>query len=314
MCIIIDNNTAGKIPADNLERALKANPDGCGVAFVRSGRVYIGKSTKDKEIRQLVRTYNTPGAVFHFRIKTHGDIKKDNCHPFVVLSKGAGDPFDLVMFHNGILRFTDDLRDSKETRTDSEIFTAEYLRPVLTAKPDLIYDKYFQNWLSHTAKGSKLVFLTSKNEHIIINKDAGELDGGIWYSNSSAFEPKNIYSTYYTHSGFYSNYNAYKELLTEYCKDMEERCPADNRGQVRLCRYTEGTDTDPRLNNRPIYTGKNPAKYNLYLNAPTIKTEKGLYFFNYDSDSWVEILFKSIDGFIDFLEEEKQKAYANIWR
>lgn len=306
MCIIIDNNTAGKIPAENLKRALKSNPDGCGVAFVRDGRVFVGKSTKEKEINQLINTYNTPGSVFHFRIKTHGEVGKSNCHPFVILSKTAGDPFDLVMFHNGILSFTDELRSKDETRTDSELFAAHYLRPILSKTPDLIYDKFFQNWLSHTAKGSKLVFLTSKNEHIIINKDAGEVEGGIWYSNNSAF--KQHFTTY----GSY--YNPYKYLIQQYYYDMAEKCPADNRGEVSLLRYTAGADPDQRLSHRPAYTGRGAAEFNTYLMCYTLRTKRGLYFYYTSGAAWVEIVTGSIDKFLDLLDEELVQNYAYVGR
>lgn len=306
MCIIIDNNTAGKIPADNLARALKANPDGCGVAFVRDERVFIGKETKEKEIKQLIKIYNNAGAVFHFRIKTHGEIGKNNCHPFVILSKTAGDPFDLVMFHNGILSFTDELRGKDETRTDSELFATYYLRPILSKTPELIYDKFFQNWLSHTAKGSKLVFLTSKNEHIIINKDAGEVEGGIWYSNKSAFKQ------HFTTCGPY--YNPYKYLIQQYYFDMVEKCPADNRGEVGLLRYSEGVDSDQRLSHRPAYIGRSAVEFNTYLMCYTLRTKRGLYFYYAAGSCWVEIVTGSIDKFLDLLDEELAQNYASAGR
>lgn len=306
MCIIIDNNTAGKIPADNLARALKANPDGCGIAFVRNGRVFVGKATKEKEIEQLINTYNNAGAVFHFRIKTHGKIANSNCHPFVILSKSSGDPFDLVMFHNGILSFTDNLRDKEETRTDSELFAIHYLRPILSKTPELIYSKYFQNWLSHTAKGSKLVFLTSKKEHIIINKDAGEEKGGIWYSNNSAF--KQVFTTYSTY------YDPYKYLMEQYYYDMLEKCPADNRGEVSLLRYSAGADPDQRLSHRPAYAGRSAAEFNTFLMCYTLRTKRGLYFYYTAGSCWVEIVTGSIDKFLDLLDEELMTNYAHAGR
>lgn len=206
MCIIIANTSKNDIPKENLKRAAESNPDGLGVAFAEKGNVWICKTINKAEIIPTAEAYAKPGAVLHFRIKTHGSIKHANCHPFPVLLKSSGDSVDLVMFHNGILRFTDEKRGKNDDRTDSEIFAAQYLRPLLRTNPALLDEPHFQDILGQAVSGSKLVFLDSTGKITIINKDAGEEQGGAWYSNKSAFEkPKYTYGGY----GVYGSYGSY---------------------------------------------------------------------------------------------------------
>lgn len=97
---------------------------------------------------EYFKKYNLPNAVWHFRIATHGSVKENNCHHFVVLSKESGDSIDLVMFHNGILSFTDAMRNGKDDdRTDSEILASEYIAPLLRNDPNLLKERFFQSML-----------------------------------------------------------------------------------------------------------------------------------------------------------------------
>lgn len=297
MCIIIDNTTGGTIPPEHLKNAAAANADGLGLAYVENGRVYVLKSTESADFPRLFEKYNRPGAVWHFRIATHGSEKKSNCHPFCVLSKDAGDPVDVVMFHNGILDITDEHRRGKaDDRTDSEIFATEFLRPILRANWKLIYKRAFADMLSAVCGySSKLVFLLSDGGHVRINEALGEEKDGVWYSNKSAFnEPARWpaygydYDTADGYAGAYYTRRTY--ALEQYAYELMTYCPADNRGGgLYVYRFSDGADTDARLNAQPSYFGPGAAKYNAGLAAAVITTDKGQYFFDAGLMAWFEI-------------------------
>lgn len=310
MCVIISNDTENKIPKENLDRARKANPDGCGVAFVREGRVYVGKATSTAGIDSLVKNYNLPGAIFHFRIKTHGSVKVENCHPFTIFSKDAGAPFDLVMFHNGILNFTEDLRNGKaDDRTDSEIFASEYLRPVLQKDPEILYTPAFKSILENLAGASKLAFLDSTGRRLIINQKRGEEENKIWYSNTSALKPAEIVYTSFSYhggsvwggydysAGYYSKFDKYaSELLTKSKRQGGGAC------EVAYYRLDGRKDKDTRLLKRPQYNGTN-GFFSYKSNKSYLKTKKGLYFFDWSRLAWFEC---SADSEEEFLKEIKK--------
>lgn len=310
MCIIIYNKNKKPIPTENLERAYKANPDGAGVAFVRKGRVYVGKSVKPEEIKKFISNYNTAGALFHFRIKTHGSIKKENCHPFTVLSKDAGDPIDLVMMHNGILSFTEEMRGKGDDRTDSEIFATDYLRPILLKNPDLLYTPAFISMLESLSGYSKLAFLDSKGRTLIINEKKGEERGGIWYSNKSAFKPEYItplYTTYnknfygeeefaYLANSLYKKFSIYAENMRKVCKNL-------GKNKVGYYRWDDKPDQDERLTRFPAHNSKE-CFFEWKTSKTYIKTQKSLYFFDYISDAWYECTRATPEAFYKTLKNK----------
>ena len=120
MCVISVIRKGVPTPPDAIIRAMhQANPHGCG--FCSPTDYYKGMSL-DLLLRHLhERDINTP-CMMHFRLATHGSVKKANCHPF------HDDATDTWFAHNGILDITP-IGDM----TDSETAFREILAPEIQA-------------------------------------------------------------------------------------------------------------------------------------------------------------------------------------
>lgn len=105
MCVIIYKPSGITMPSDEiLKAAYNANPHGCG--FVSPSTFYKGLSYRSFKEHLTHVSINEP-CIIHFRLATHGSIKKANCHPF---RRG-----DVWFAHNGILsiRPVGDMTDSE---------------------------------------------------------------------------------------------------------------------------------------------------------------------------------------------------------
>lgn len=188
MCIIILNPAKAKaIDKETFLTCWERNPHGGGIAYTTPG----GTTTIIKEMerpetlyasyRKARSRYPKANILLHFRITTHGDTNLTNCHPFRVDE-------DLVFAHNGIIHI-----DCLPGLSDTNTFNEQELK---TAK------KGFHRSAPTRAKikdrigrGSKIVFLDSSNRYYIINEEAGQWNGGSWFSNGSftKWEPRKLH-------------------------------------------------------------------------------------------------------------------------
>ena len=100
-----------------------ANPHGCGI--VTPSDHYKGMSI-DMLLRHLKKRDISEPCLMHFRLATHGSIKRANCHPF--LDEESGTWF----MHNGILN-VDPIGDMTDSETAfREIHEETGLRPVFS--------------------------------------------------------------------------------------------------------------------------------------------------------------------------------------
>lgn len=107
MCVIIVKPASVKMPSQEfLQAASDANPDGCG--FCTPSANYKGMSFPGFLYRLGAARPGEP-CLMHFRIATHGSIRKANCHPFYDRETGTW------FMHNGILGISPvgDLTDSE---------------------------------------------------------------------------------------------------------------------------------------------------------------------------------------------------------
>jgi predicted glutamine amidotransferase len=113
MCValLVKPNTA--VDIEKVRRGATANPDGSGYAFVRNGKVEIRRSLKWEDIEKsfLRDMENNSESVFlvHHRIKSHGEVCKENCHPFRMADGGA-------LIHNGVIPIHGIPKDWSDTR------------------------------------------------------------------------------------------------------------------------------------------------------------------------------------------------------
>jgi len=182
MCIAIVKKPTGKhITKKRLKLCYDANPDSAGFAYIEKGRIKIEKYLHFTPFYKALRTAEkeNPSSNFliHFRIKTHGKIDIDNCHPFQINN-------NLCMIHNGIIH------NVKTDKDKSKSDTRHFIEQVLHGLPNNFYlNPSILKMMGSFIGYSKLAFLDSKNQIRICNPDKGEWDGDNWYSNKSYLPP-----------------------------------------------------------------------------------------------------------------------------
>lgn len=177
MCIIAVKPKNVIITRDTLRRCFDSNSDGAGFVVTKPGgglTMQKGFFTFDA-FWDAYERHAKETAVIHFRIKTHGNKDAEMCHPFRITD-------DLYVAHNGIINIS---TEDDPTKSDTWHFTELVLKPELARSQAALHRPAFQYLLSCTIGGSKLAFLNSAGKTVIINKDKGEMDGEVWYSNTS---------------------------------------------------------------------------------------------------------------------------------
>lgn len=116
MCVIIVKPAGVKMPSnDIINAAYSANPHGCGI--ISPSTFYKGLSYRQFK-RHLKKVSEDEPCIIHFRLATHGSIKRTNCHPF---------NRDNVWFaHNGTL----DIKPQGDM-TDSETAFQNIIYPAI---------------------------------------------------------------------------------------------------------------------------------------------------------------------------------------
>jgi hypothetical protein len=196
MCVAILIKPGAAVNIDKIRRGAQANPDGSGYAFVRNGKVEIYRALKWEQIeKSFIRNMGLNGDspfLVHHRIKSHGEVCKENCHPFRMADGG-------VLIHNGIIP----VRDIPGNWSDTRHFT----KNVIDKLPEGWADTAL--WQSMVAQmissASKMCFLWPDGSWLILNESKGfwedengsrinvtareEEDGRVWYSNQSCAIP-----------------------------------------------------------------------------------------------------------------------------
>ena len=182
MCIIIAKPAGVEpIKPEYLAQAWERNSHGGGVVFKNKGEeVKIKKGFMDKtEFLNYLEEINKKDTAFiaHFRIKSVGEIKPENCHPFVLKN--------VTFAHNGTLRLT-----PLEGKTDSETFGLAVFK-----NHTLNWIKENQLLIEMALDHSKFAVMDNKTGEIfILNKEYGKERDGAWYSNESAFPVEKTYT------------------------------------------------------------------------------------------------------------------------
>ena len=114
MCVLLIKPKGERLPSYNtLKACYEANPHGCGYVSTRSS--YKSLDFEDF-YRHILRVTPDEKCMIHFRLATHGSVRKGNCHPF---RDG-----NVWFAHNGILPII-----STHDRTDSEIAFRTIIMP-----------------------------------------------------------------------------------------------------------------------------------------------------------------------------------------
>lgn len=164
MCVIIVKPAGVKMPDnDTLKAAYQANSHGCG--FISPSAFYKGMSF-DSFKRHLKQVSDDEPCIIHFRLATHGSIRRANCHPF---NRG-----DVWFAHNGILNIMaqGDMTDS-ETAFQNIIYPAIEKYGYGSIQMDMAVKRVI-GW-------SKFAFL--KGESLKLYGDFIRYEDGCYYSN-----------------------------------------------------------------------------------------------------------------------------------
>jgi predicted glutamine amidotransferase len=185
MCIAIYKPENNIISKETLAQCFKSNSDGAGFMFVNEKQLHTNKGffTFDS-FWDAWEPHQNKQAVLHFRIKTHGAISVDNCHPFNI-NKG------LAFVHNGIISGY-----GSEKESDTKDFGDKILQPLVAKWGNLsLFQPAIKSLLEARIGYSKLIFLDRHGNHDIFNENKGVWDNGVWYSNSSYKPYVATYST-----------------------------------------------------------------------------------------------------------------------
>lgn len=195
MCIIIAKK-AGVEPLNMgyFERAWEHNGDGGGIVWKNSTDdcAYVQKGFMKKEdMMEKIKEINQKDTSFiaHFRIRSVGEVKPENTHPFVM---------DRVTFaHNGTITGI----HPEDGKTDSETFGLMFLK-----NRSMKWIKDNQKLLELALGSSKFAIMDNiTGEILILNKQNGKEQDGAWFSNSSADKPAPVVHNYKTN---YYSYNS----------------------------------------------------------------------------------------------------------
>ena len=143
MCLlVVQPASAPSLTQEWLEDFYSSNADGVGIMRSVDGELLIEKILP-KNAQEFVDFYTNHidgyDCAFHLRMKTHGNIDMENCHPYEVFNS-AEHGLDVWLMHNGILG-TGNAGDV--TKSDTWHYIRDYLRPMLANNLDFAFTDAF---------------------------------------------------------------------------------------------------------------------------------------------------------------------------
>jgi len=180
VCIIVASPQGKIVPKETLAECFRCNPDGAGYMYSDGNELVVEKGffTFD-EFYDNYAPHAEKKIILHFRIKTHGEKNKDNCHPFLISD-------DMAFVHNGIIKIEEDHPEYSDTWH----FNEKIIKPMYRDNRAFLKRLYNQELIKSYIGWSKLVFMDRKGRSSILNAEKGIWDDGVWYSNNSYQPPK----------------------------------------------------------------------------------------------------------------------------
>ena len=197
MCLLITQpQDAPTLSNDWLIDFHASNPDGVGVMYADNGSLIIEKILP-LNAEAFIDFYHShiagKNCAFHLRMKTHGNIDLENCHPYEVLNR-ADHGIDLWLMHNGILS-TGNATDT--SKSDTWHYIRDYLRGILASNPDYAFSAGFAEIIgSHIGASNKFVLMDNNSRMAVVNQDSGVYWAGLWLSNTYAWTTSKSASKY----------------------------------------------------------------------------------------------------------------------
>lgn len=208
MCLLVKQPSTTAFTDAFLEDVFIKNSDGLGVMYAEDGKLHVYKclpATAQDFIDFYRKHAEGRDCVWHARMQTHGDIDFDNCHPYKVTE-------NIWLAHNGVLSTGN---DADKSRSDTWHFIKNVIAPALTAQPELMMDKEWQEFIGDLiGRNNKFGLMNAEGEIAIINPDSGVEFVGAWLSNTYAWSTYKFgfKSQTYSPTGIYGNsWNGYYE-------------------------------------------------------------------------------------------------------
>ena len=198
MCLLVTQQSNSPALSDEwLADFYTANADGVGVMYAVDGELIVEKILPVNE-QDFINFYRNhiqgKECAFHLRMKTHGNIDMENCHPYEVLNHSEHG-ISLWLMHNGVLSTGN---DADATKSDTWHYIRDYLRPMLIDNPEFAFHPSFADIIgSHIGASNKFVLMDNNGRQVVINEDAGVYWGGLWLSNTYAWTASKSASKHY---------------------------------------------------------------------------------------------------------------------
>ena len=176
MCIIIYKPAEVKLFDKTIERSFANNADGAGFSYIENNELITQRGFFTiKAFKEAYKPHEMKQALLHFRIKTHGEINTENCHPHNISPH-------LVFAHNGVISRMPYDKEKSDTLLFNDLLLINLVR--IYGKR-IVFDKYFKVLLANFVGMSKLVFMNNQGQISIINEKDGIWDSRCWFSNDS---------------------------------------------------------------------------------------------------------------------------------
>ena len=186
MCLLIKGKSS-EIRSTYLETkgllldVFESNRDGLGVMYAKGGKLHVAKylpKTEDDVVKAIMALPQSDVEVsLHFRMRTHGDVNTDNCHPYKVNK-------DSWLMHNGILQ-TGNAAD--KSKSDTWHFVKDYLAGLGN---DALHDKGFVKMVERFIGNNRFSIVSRDGRMSLFNEDQGVHHEGLWFSNTYAWNPE----------------------------------------------------------------------------------------------------------------------------
>jgi len=182
MCLIIHRPADAETLEDFWLRDFRAkNGDGYGFMYVEGGTLRVVKELgTTEEFIARWRALEGREMFVHLRMRTHGDIDLENCHPYpVILGERP-----VWLMHNGVMSHGNPVDN---TKSDTWHFIKYVLRPMLLLDPEALFDAGYQAMLRALVGTNRITILNHDGRSVTIGRQAGLEWRGHWMSNTYAW-------------------------------------------------------------------------------------------------------------------------------
>lgn len=192
MCLLLTSTSANLrtvlLDTDGLiEDVYANNSDGLGIMYHTKSGIKVVKLLPQSASVARAAVASLPNddrqVAMHWRMRTHGNIDKENCHPYPI-GHGAW------LMHNGILHTGNKADPSK---SDTWHFAKDYLS---TLDADTLHNPQVLKLLGEFIQNNRFVIATADGRMSWVNADQGVQSHGITFSNTYAWTPSLLIPEY----------------------------------------------------------------------------------------------------------------------